>query len=70
MVFSIFRSEDRTWVVSHEGRSISKHSSFEEAERIAQLLSNDLGGKVEILDVQYSPREGKVFLHTPPKLYQ
>lgn len=70
MVFSIFRSEDRSWVVSHDGRSISKHASFEEAEKIARLLSKDLGGQVELLDVQYSPREGKVYLKTPTNLYQ
>ncbi len=70
MVFSIFRSEDRYWVVAHEGRSISKHPSFEEAERIAQLLSIDLGGKVELLDIHYHAKDGKVYLRTPPGLYQ
>ncbi len=70
MVFSIFRSEDRYWVVAHDGRNLSKHVSFEEAERIAFLLSKDLGGKVELLDTHYNARDGKVYLRTPSHLYQ
>ena len=50
MVFAIYRAEDQFWVVAHEGKSISKHPSFDEAKKIASLLSVDLHGKVELVD--------------------
>lgn len=73
MVFAIYRAEDQSWVVAHDGKSISKHSTFDEAKKIASLLSVDLCGKVEVVDsdTYFDEFEQKLILTVPPTaLYQ
>ncbi|MCK5884785.1 MAG: hypothetical protein KAG61_13935 [Bacteriovoracaceae bacterium] len=50
MILAICPTDDHFWEIAYEGNSISKHSSFDEAEKIAALLSVELYGKIEVLN--------------------